>query len=133
MAWCNGCPAAGINDNWMHTDLTHSTASRHAAMIKRAFIRARDPQHVCILKKVFFSLKGDFFFENPNDIFWTHSFLDQNMFPPPKKGSKESVGKKAYMFLESHFLTPFFCLEKQTPEKNDQKKKKKEITRQLKK
>ena len=55
------------------------------------------------------------------------------MFPPPKKVQKKVLEKKTYMFLERHFLTPLFCLEKQTPEKNDQKKKKKEITRQTQK
>ena len=50
MAWCNGCPAAEMNDNWMRTDFTRSTTSRHAAMVKRAFLRARDPQRVWILK-----------------------------------------------------------------------------------
>ena len=49
-----------------------------------------------------------------------------------KKVQKKMLEKKPICFSKD-FLTPFFCLEKQTPEKNDQKKKKKEITRQLKK
>ena len=48
--------SAEINDNWMHIDLTASTTSttsRHAAMVKKAFDRARDPQRMWILNKVF--------------------------------------------------------------------------------
>ena len=45
---CNGCRAAEINDNRMHMDLTRSTTSQHAAMVKRAFDRARDPQRMWI-------------------------------------------------------------------------------------
>ena len=45
---CNGCPAAEINDNRMHMDRTRSTTSRHAAMVKRTFNRARDPQRMWI-------------------------------------------------------------------------------------
>ena len=45
---CNGCPAAEINDNRMHMDLTRSTTSRHAAIVKRVFERARDPQRMWI-------------------------------------------------------------------------------------
>ena len=48
-----------------------------------------------------------------------------------KKVQKKMLEKNLY--VSRNFLTPFFCLEKQTPEKNDQKKKKKEITRQTKK
>ena len=36
MAWCNGCPADEISDNWSYTDFTRSTTSPHAAVIKRA-------------------------------------------------------------------------------------------------
>ena len=43
-------------------DLTRPTTSRHAAMVNRAFNRARDPQRVRILKFVFFSSNGRFFF-----------------------------------------------------------------------
>ena len=39
-AWCNGCPADQIRDNWTHIDFTSSTTSPHAAVIKRAFNRA---------------------------------------------------------------------------------------------
>ena len=45
---CNGRPAAEINDNRIHMDLTRSTTSRHAAIVKRVFDRARDPQRVWI-------------------------------------------------------------------------------------
>ena len=45
---CNGCLAAEINDNRMHMDLTRSTTSRHAAIVKRTFERARDPQRMWI-------------------------------------------------------------------------------------
>ena len=38
--------AAEINDSWMHIDWTRSTTSRHAAMVKSAFNRARNPQRV---------------------------------------------------------------------------------------
>ena len=54
MGWCNACPGAEINDKWVQIDLTRSTTSRHAAMVKRDFNRARDPQRVRILKSVFF-------------------------------------------------------------------------------
>ena len=37
-----------INDNRMHMDLTRSTTSRHAAIVKRTFERARDPQRMWI-------------------------------------------------------------------------------------
>ena len=53
MDWCNECPGAEINDKWVHIDLTRSTTSRHAAMVKRAFNRARDPHRVRILNKFF--------------------------------------------------------------------------------
>ena len=39
-AWCNGCPADQITDNWTYVDLTRSTTSPHAAMVNRAFNRA---------------------------------------------------------------------------------------------
>ena len=45
---CNGSSAAEINDNRMHMDLTRSTTSRHAAIVKRTFNRARDPQRMWI-------------------------------------------------------------------------------------
>ena len=45
---CKGCLAAEINDNRMHMDLTRSTTSRHATMVKRTFERARDPQRMWI-------------------------------------------------------------------------------------
>ena len=41
--------------------------------------------------------------------------------------------KKPQILLERNLFNLFFCLEKQTPEKNEQKKKKKEITRQTQK
>ena len=129
MAWCNGCPAAGINDNWMHTDLTHSTASRHAAMVKRAFIRARDPKHVWILNIL--SLRRFFFWRKSEWFFLNTFFFGSKYVPSSKKRFKRKCWKKPICFSKD-FLTPFFSLEKQTPEKNDQKKKKK-ITRQLKK
>ena len=50
MAWCDGCPAAEMKDNWMHINFTRTTTARHAAMVKRAFIRACDPQRMWILK-----------------------------------------------------------------------------------
>ena len=44
----NGCLADEINDNRMHMDLTRSTTSRQAAIVKRVFDRARNPQRMWI-------------------------------------------------------------------------------------
>ena len=80
---------------------------------------------------IFFLLREIFFFlkkKNPNDNFWTHSFWDQNMFPPPKKGSKENVGKKTYMFLERFFNTIFLFGKTDTRKKRSEKEEKRDST-----
>ena len=65
---CNGCLAADINDNRMHMDLTRSTTSQHAAMVKRAFDRARDPQRMWISRDY-----------HKNET-WTKTFLLHKQF-----------------------------------------------------
>ena len=76
MGWCTECPGAEINDKWVHTDLTRSPTSRHAAMVKRAFNRARDPQRVRILKWVFFLF---FFFDGFYFVEGNSNYLKTNL------------------------------------------------------
>ena len=120
-AWCNGCPTAEINDNWMHMDLTRSTTSRHAAMVKRAFNRARDPQRMWILKK---------FWKNQMIFFWTEPpllFFLFKVFPSLKKFQKK-VQKPIYSrmrFFKGDFLGWKNSKKDKNTRKTEQKKQKK--------
>ena len=57
-AWCNGCPADQISDHWTYRDFTGSTTSPHAAVIRRAFNRAKRSS---TLEK-FLEIKNNVFF-----------------------------------------------------------------------
>ena len=73
MAWCNGCPANQINDNGSNTDFTRSTTSPHAAVIRRAFNRAKRSS---TLEQILGNQKQCFFFFQ---ILWKKCF--RNIFP----------------------------------------------------
>ena len=91
---CNGCLAAEINDNRMHMDLTRSTTPRYAAMVKRVFDRARDPQRMWISRDYHKMRCGQ------KHFCYTSNFLWKRMLFKKKEKENERRSKKSFFFFD---------------------------------
>ena len=89
---CNGCAAAEINDNTIYMDLTRSTTSRHAAMVKRAFNRARDPQRMWISRDYHKMRYGQ------KHFCYTGSFCGKGCYSKQQKRKRNFLRRSIFFF-----------------------------------